>query len=193
MSLPSLDRYLAIDCEMVGSRSGQALAKVGIVDHAGAVVLETFVFVHPHNIVDYRSSSSGIKPGDLASAPTFEAVRKQVKEIVNGKILVGHAIFNDLAVLEHRHPYEDVRDTALYYPFRRRLGVVHEGQYPSLKKLTADVLGDVIQRGEGHDPIEDARATMALFQTVREAYETALINDEDVVAGVPSAYARWYW
>lgn len=41
------------------------MGRIGIVDHTGAVVLESFVFVHPANVRDWRSSSSGIKPGDL--------------------------------------------------------------------------------------------------------------------------------
>lgn len=32
------------------------------------------------------------------SAPTYETIQKQVKELVRGKIIVGHAAFNDLAV-----------------------------------------------------------------------------------------------
>ena len=31
-------------------------------------------------------------------APKFEEVRQKVKEIIQDKILVGHALFNDLAV-----------------------------------------------------------------------------------------------
>ena len=34
----------------------------------------------------------------LGLAPKFEDVKQKVKELVQDKILVGHAIFNDLAV-----------------------------------------------------------------------------------------------
>jgi RNA exonuclease 4 len=34
------------------------LCRVGIVDHAGAVLLESFVFVHPLNIVDWLTDST---------------------------------------------------------------------------------------------------------------------------------------
>jgi DNA polymerase III epsilon subunit-like protein len=42
--------------------------------------------------------ASGIKPGDLDGAPPFEEVRAKVKELIKDKIIVGHALFNDLAV-----------------------------------------------------------------------------------------------
>lgn len=34
----------------------------------------------------------------MDGAPSFEEVRARVKQLVEGKIIVGHAIFNDLAV-----------------------------------------------------------------------------------------------
>lgn len=85
--------------------------RIGVVDYTGAVILESFVYVHPSNVQDWRSNSSGIKPGDLDGgafavalkadcykAPTYETIQKQVQELVKGKIIVGHAAFNDLAV-----------------------------------------------------------------------------------------------
>ncbi|WVQ67433.1 uncharacterized protein L199_005630 [Kwoniella botswanensis] len=71
-NLPDLEDYLAIDCEFVGCKSGQALARVGIVNHEGSIVLDTYVYVNPENRVDYRTSTSGIRPGDLDGAPTYE-------------------------------------------------------------------------------------------------------------------------
>lgn len=38
--------------------------------------------------------------------------------------------------------------------------------------------------------VEDARTTMALFMTVREEYERALLNGEDCVAGLPGRVKR---
>ncbi|KAK8864716.1 hypothetical protein IAR55_001970 [Kwoniella newhampshirensis] len=184
-SLPSLENYVAIDCEMVGCRSSQALARIGMVDHSGGLVLDSYVYVNPQNVVDYRTKSSGIRPSDLEGAPTFEQIVPKIKSLLEGKIVVGHALFNDLKAIQHRHPYEDFRDTALYYPLRRLVGVNREGEYPSLKSLAAKVLGREIHNGFGHDPAEDARATMAIFMSVREEYEISL-SKEDVVSGIPA-------
>lgn len=72
--------------------------------------------------------------------------------MLKGTILVGHALFNDLAAMEYRHVYEDMRDTALFMPFRSRMGVKHEGKYPSLKLLAKEALGRDIQANE-HSPV----------------------------------------
>lgn len=54
--------------------------------------------------------------------------------------------------MQHRHPYEDVRDTSLYYPLRKLMGVEREGEHPSLRKMSLKVLDRVIQGGS-HDPV----------------------------------------
>lgn len=79
-------------------------------------------------------------------------MRAKVSTLVKDKILVGHTLFNDLAVLEHRHIYENVRDTALFYPLRERMGVRNEGKFPGLRALAKDVLGLEVQEGE-HCPV----------------------------------------
>lgn len=190
--LPPMDKYVGMDCEMVGIKGGQALAKIGMVDHTGAVLLESFVFVHPLNVTDWRTDSSGIRQQDMRGAPTFDVVQKKVKELVKDKIIVGHAVFNDLAAVQHRHPYPDVRDTACYVPLRKMAGVTRDGDYPSLKKLAALVLGKDIQKHE-HCPVEDARAAMLLFMTVRRDFEEALARGDDPLMGIPPSFEKWYW
>ncbi|RSH89068.1 hypothetical protein EHS25_002734 [Saitozyma podzolica] len=192
MAVPPLERYVAIDCETVRVRSGQVLAKVGIVDHAGSVLLESFVFVHPLNIVDWLTDITGIRPGDLDGAPTFETIQPKIKALLEGKIVVGHALWNDLAIVKHRHPYEDMRDTSLYHPLRRLVSVEREGDQPSLKRVTKAVLGREVQEGY-HCPVEDARSTMAVFMHVREQYELDLLEGKECVAGLPRSFAQWYW
>ncbi|TXT11110.1 hypothetical protein VHUM_01861 [Vanrija humicola] len=117
-------------------------------------------------------------------APTVETVRAEVVALIKSKIIVGHALFNDLAVLQHRHDYEDVRDTALFYPLRERMGVKTEGMYPSLRGMAKEVLGKDMHDG-AHCPIEDARVTMEIFLKVRTEYEKGLADGDDVVSGVP--------
>ncbi|OCF31975.1 hypothetical protein I316_06360 [Kwoniella heveanensis BCC8398] len=131
--------------------------------------------------------SISIVNAKLNEAPTFEQIIPQIKEIIKDKILVGHALFNDLAAIKYRQPYESFRDTAIYLPLRQLMGVTRDGECPSLKKLSKEVLGVDIQAngGKGHDPIEDARTTMSIFLSVRDAYETSLLRNEDVISGIP--------
>ncbi|KAL0247287.1 hypothetical protein I308_104323 [Cryptococcus tetragattii IND107] len=155
---PPLEKYVALDCEMVQLRNSMSLAKIGIVDAYGNVLMESFVRHHPANVVNYITRKSGIRPQDLVGAPTYEQIQPQIIELIKDKIIVGHTLFNDLAVIGHRHQYEMMRDTALYYPLRNLVGVRIVGLWPSLKKLAAAVLSeDMHAAGIAHDPVEDAR------------------------------------
>ncbi|WVO21430.1 uncharacterized protein IAS62_002738 [Cryptococcus decagattii] len=191
---PPLEKYVALDCEMVQLRNSMGLAKIGIVDAYGNILMESFVRHHPANVVNYITRKSGIRPQDLVGAPTYEQIQPQIIELVKDKIIVGHTLFNDLAVIGHRHQYEMMRDTALYDPLRNLVGVRSEGIWPSLKKLAAAVLNeDMHAAGIAHDPVEDARMTMAIFMTVREEYEDGLWRGKDVVACLPERYVSCYW
>lgn len=44
-------------------------------------------------------------------------VQKDVAALLKGRILVGHAVFNDLKVLMLDHPRTMTRDTAFFPPF----------------------------------------------------------------------------
>lgn len=162
-------KFIAIDCEMVGvgptPDTDSALARISIVNYHGQQLYDSFV-KPKEAVTDYRTSVSGITPHLLRVARTFEAVQADVAKILDGKILIGHAIRNDLEALLLSHPKRDIRDTSRHPTFRRLAG----GRTPSLKKLAREVLGLDIQGGE-HSSIEDARATMLLFRREKEAFE----------------------
>jgi len=114
-------RYVSLDCEMVGIGPGgekSALARVCIVNWDYQILLDTFVKVD-EPVTDYRTFVSGVRHEDLKSknAMDFEKCRKAVRKIISGKVLIGHALQNDLYVLNISHPWFDIRDTAMYTPF----------------------------------------------------------------------------
>ena len=178
--LPTRSRCVAIDCEMVGvgkTKSRSILARVAVVDEHGVCLLDTHV--RPtERITDFRTRWSGIRARDLVGAPTFDSVRHRVAQLVRGKILVGHAIHNDLNVLNISHPPALVRDTAFFQGLRRALAAVSDkyccSQCPSLKNLCRHVLHLSIQEGE-HCPVEDAAATMKLYMRYRNDWEEGLL------------------
>ena len=45
--------------------------------------------------------------------------QRQVADIIKGKVLVGHALKNDLDVLMLKHGRHSIRDTASYRPYMR--------------------------------------------------------------------------
>ncbi|KAL9104065.1 MAG: hypothetical protein Q9163_000962 [Psora crenata] len=162
-------KYVAIDCEMVGVGPDpdreSALARVSIVNYHGHQLYDSFV--QPKEAVtDFRTKVSGITPQLLQGARTLQVVQADVGQLLNGKVLVGHALRNDLDALLLGHPKRDIRDTSRHPAFRLLSG----GRTPALKKLSKEVLGMDIQGGE-HSSIEDARATMLLFRKEKESFE----------------------
>lgn len=168
-SITEAGKYIAIDCEMVGvgptPETDSALARVSIVNYHGHQIYDSFV-LPKEAVTDYRTFVSGITPELLKSARTLEVVQADMAKLLDEKILVGHAVKNDLAALLLGHSKRDIRDTSRHPAFRQLAG----GKTPGLKKLARQVLGVDIQGGE-HSSIEDARATMLLFRREKEGFE----------------------
>lgn len=116
--LLSVTPCLALDCEFVGAGpEGEVnvLARVSIVNFHSAVVYDRFV--KPSELVtDYRTAVSGVRAGHVhgKNAVSFKQCQSEVAELVKDKILVGHALHNDLEVLLLSHPKHLVRDTSRY-------------------------------------------------------------------------------
>jgi RNA exonuclease 4 len=169
-------KYIAMDCEMVGvgpnPDNSSQLARVSIVNYHGQQLYDSFVQpVEP--VTDYRTAVSGVRPYHLSSkyARPFAEVQSDVANLMKDRILVGHAISNDLQVLLLAHPRRDIRDTSKHRSYKQ----INGGWTPSLRLLAKEVLGIEIQGGE-HSSIEDARATMALFKKQKDAFEDDIIK-----------------
>ncbi len=79
---------------------------------------------------------------------------------------MGHALKHDLKVLFLTHPKRMIRDTSAYKPFR----AAFRGRTPSLKNLTARMVGVSVQEGE-HSSVQDAQAAMRLYTMFRKEWE----------------------
>jgi RNA exonuclease 4 len=88
-------------------------------------------------------------------------------------VLVGHALQNDLGVLQLSLPVQWIRDTSQYLPFMMQW---KDGNFRPrrLRDLVWDRLGKVIQAGE-HCSIEDARAAMLLYKSVKDEWDAAFM------------------
>lgn len=178
------DMYFAVDCEMVGvgpNGTESALARVSIVNFANEIVLDTYVKVD-QPVTDYRTFVSGIRPEHIESDSAMPIVRVQilVSKILNGKILIGHGLENDLKVMGIQHPMSDIRDTATYTPFMRKIEKENDETIHCprrLKELVMEKLGKQIQvEGKPHSPVEDAIAAMDLYKSKRNNWEMHLIQ-----------------
>ncbi|CAA7260297.1 unnamed protein product [Cyclocybe aegerita] len=161
-------KYLAIDCEMVGlgiNGSESSLARVSLVNFYGYVVLDEFVR-QKERVVDYRTQWSGIRERDLIGAKPFEEVQKRVAGLLDGRILIGHAVHHDLKALLLSHPWSLTRDTQLY---TYKHGVTKQKRV-ALRNLVQQELKITIQSGE-HSSVTDARATMAIYRMHKKEWE----------------------
>ncbi|KAI9798035.1 MAG: 3'-5' exonuclease [Candelina submexicana] len=164
-----IGKYLSLDCEMVGVGpnpvESSALARVSIVNYHGQQIYDSYVRPLEY-VTDWRTAISGISPSHMRNARTFSIVQKDVAGLLEGRILVGHAVRHDLEALLLSHARRDIRDTSRSGVYRQ----LSAGKTPSLKRLALEVLGWEIQTGE-HSSVEDARACMALFRREKEAFE----------------------
>lgn len=192
-SIPTVEKqkYIAIDCEMVGigiEGKKSALARVSAVDYDGNILLDTHVRV-PERVTDFRTHVSGVRPKDIAltntNAVDHATIRTTVGQLLHNKILVGHALTNDLSVLMLSHPRKDMRDTARYKPFMRPSGRSGGKLRPrKLRDLVHEQLGTKIQEvGKAHDSVDDARASMELFKVVRAKWEKELSSSSSSGGG----------
>uniref|UniRef100_A0A182NZR3 RNA exonuclease 4 n=1 Tax=Anopheles epiroticus TaxID=199890 RepID=A0A182NZR3_9DIPT len=164
---------IALDCEMVGiglDGKDHMLARVSIVNEHGEVVIDCYVKPQ-ETITDYRTDISGIRPEHVDRGADFKTIRELVRQIIHGKILVGHALKNDLMVLNLRHPKYNIRDTARFRPIAKKAGSFGT---PSLKSIAYALLGEDIQEGS-HDSVEDARAAMKIYRLFEKEWEKSSI------------------
>ncbi|KAI8884534.1 hypothetical protein K501DRAFT_182022 [Backusella circina FSU 941] len=156
-------RLIAVDCEMVLTEEGSALARLTLINEEGDIILDQIV--KPDSpVTDYLTKYSGITPETLGSATcSLRRAQKYFRKMVDHNvILVGHGLENDLRAMKIAHPY--CVDTSLIFDHIR--GPPYK---PSLRVLARSHLGLVIQdRNDGvhigHDSSEDARATLDLFK-----------------------------
>eukprot|EP00980_Cylindrotheca_fusiformis_P006600 scaffold1390_cov138-Cylindrotheca_fusiformis.AAC.3 len=177
-------QYIALDCEMVGIGTDgkkSALARVSLVNWDGEEVLDTFVKV-PIRVTDFRTHVSGVQPRHLknSTAMDVDKCRNLVASLLKDKILVGHALSNDLKALFLTHPKSKIRDTAKYRPFQRYFN--GKWRPRKLRDLVKENLKgkENFQEAE-HDSVQDARATMELFQIVQAQWEKEVASKGEVV------------
>ena len=183
ISMEEKEKYIGLDCEMVGVGAGgkqSALARVSLTNFDGDILMDTFVQVM-EKVTDFRTHVSGVRSKDIKAnknknAMDFNKCRIEVGKMLMNKILVGHALKHDLKVLLIDHPKKDIRDTSKFQDFMKVTGKNGGKLRPrKLKDLAKEKLNlDIQQDGEAHSSIDDARAAMELYKSVRSKWENQL-------------------
>lgn len=173
-------QYIGLDCEMVGvgpAGKQSALARVSLTNFEGDIIMDSFVQVM-ERVTDFRTYVSGVRAKDIKAnknkdALDFKECRLAVGKLLVNKILVGHALQNDLKALMIDHPKKDIRDTAKFADYMKVTGKNGGKLRPrKLKDLSKEKLGLEIQKdGEAHSSVDDARAAMELYKLVRSKWE----------------------
>lgn len=176
LTLEEQEQYVAIDCEMVGCgchSSRSMVARVTIVDWNNNILFDTYV-KPTDEVTDYRTHISGITSDHLngSNAITLDNCRQTVIDTIQDKIVIGHALKNDLHVLGISHPWHQIRDTAKYKEFmqvRFQDGILWPRK---LKHLVKEKLNQDIQEyGKPHSAFEDSVAALNLYKLVRSKWE----------------------
>lgn len=173
------NQYVALDCEMVGiGRYGKypSLARVCIIDWDGNTLLDLYVRQR-FEVTDYRTFVSGVTEQDLIAdhAVDLDECRSIVQNLIHDKVVVGHALKNDLRALSIAHPWQRTRDTGKYEPFMKDR--FDDGTlWPrKLKDLAHQKLRRTIQEpGLPHCPFEDAQTALDLYKRARTRWEKAM-------------------
>lgn len=158
-----IGKFIAIDCEFVGvglEGKEDALARVSLVNYNGYVIMDEYVRPR-ERVVDWRTWVSGIESKHMGIAIDYKEAQQKIADLLQDRILVGHAVAHDLSALALKHPKSMIRDTSLFTPFRKEYA---KGKTPSLKKLAKNVLDVDIQEAE-HSSVEDAKIAMLLYKS----------------------------
>uniref|UniRef100_A0A8C5DBN8 Exonuclease domain-containing protein n=1 Tax=Gouania willdenowi TaxID=441366 RepID=A0A8C5DBN8_GOUWI len=128
-------------------------------------------------VINLRTRWSGIQRHHLRNATPFTEAREEIIHILEGKVVVGHSIYNDFEALDVLHPCHMVRDTCTTRLLGRLAGV-QKRRFVSLRVLAHKLLNRTIQvsRG-GHCSVEDARAALDLYKLVEDEWEHELRDD----------------
>ncbi len=176
--------FLALDCEMIQGERGQMLAEVAIVNRDGDVVYHSYV--RPSGpVVDYRTAISGIEPEMLrveAGAKPFHRVQKDVLQILQGNILVGHALANDLKALRIQVDPRDMRNTAIHPAFKT-LSPVGQLQPRKLAMLHSEYVGNADFQQGAHSAVADAQASMRVFLAAGLDWNAPVVHEGPTLRG----------
>ncbi len=157
--------YAIIDIETTGlSPSSEKITEIAIIIHDGENVVKEFsTLFNPQRKIPYRITQiTGINNQMVNNAPKFYEVAKQIVELTENKIIVGHNVKFDYGFIRSEFKslgYDFKRQTLDTIKLARKL-IPGKPSY-SLGKLCKS-LG--IQNPDRHRALGDATATKTLFE-----------------------------
>ena len=125
----ALPRLFGLDCEMVRTEAGPALARVSLVELVSSepvIIYDAFV-KPPMPVLDYLHEHSGVTPKSLegVTRTASQALDELSALLCRDDIICGHNLSCDLDALQLSH--EQIIDTQVLYP--------HQDGPPSRRSL----------------------------------------------------------
>ncbi len=157
--------YAIVDIETTGlSPANEKITEIAIFIHDGEKVVDEFsTLINPEKKIPYRIiQMTGINNQMVESAPKFYEVAKQIIELTEGKIVVGHNVRFDYGFIKNEYKslgYIYERKTLDTIKLSRKL-IPGRKSY-SLGRLCKDL---EIENAARHRAAGDALATTKLFE-----------------------------
>lgn len=162
------NRYAVVDLEATSSNHYAKIIQIGIVIVEAGEIVETYATdVNPYEPLEsHIRALTGITDQQLAVAPDFGQVAKQVYDLLKDSIFVAHNVSFDANVLAEALFFEGYD---LHIP---RVDTVELAQlcFPTLEKYSLSHLADVLSLDleQAHTAIADATATAQLLIKIQE-------------------------
>lgn len=162
------NRYAIVDLEATGNGSYAKIIQIGIVIvEAGQIVESYATDINPHEKLEQQICElTGITDQQLAHAPDFGEVAKEIYDLLEGAIFVAHNVSFDANLLTEALFFEGYD---LHAP---RVDTVELAQlfFPTLDKYSLGSLARELGLGleQAHTAISDATATARLLLKIQE-------------------------
>ncbi len=169
--------FCVIDIESSGGPFGrEAMIEIAAFRYDGEEIVDQLIsLVHPHRKVQpYVSKITGITEKMLIRAPRFHEIAKRILEITEDAVIVGHNVEFDYRMIRQefdRLGYQFERSTLDTIALAEQL-------IPGLKSYGLDNLCEELglSRPAKHRAEHDARATLELFEILRDKDQSKGIN-----------------
>ncbi|MCP1639020.1 ATP-dependent DNA helicase DinG [Streptococcus gallinaceus] len=162
------NKYAVVDLEATGTGSKAKIIQIGIVIVQDGKIQETYqTDINPYEKLDnHIKELTGISDGQLAQAPDFGQVAREIYELIGDAIFVAHNVKFDANLLAEALFFEGFD---LLTP---RVDTVELSQifFPTFEKYNLSVLAEKLDLNldQAHTAIADAMATAQLLLKIQE-------------------------
>lgn len=172
--------FVAIDFETANGNSNSACQLAAVVVHDSSVQAEhSWLIRPPRSYFSPRNIAiHGIRPRDVADAPTMGLVWKELEPLVRGRVIIAHNARFDLGVLVHSLAAFEIPCPDLEFTCTR---LIARRAWPGRSRYGLKPLGDWLGvQFRHHDALEDAKCCAKI------ALEVAKHQDEHELSALES-------